>query len=102
DAGNQIAENCSKCGPTAIGVGGARGGGKSAWMFAQICLDDCKRFAGLKFLLIRKSAKALREQIRDLLRKTCPDATQYNYREQAGTIEFKNGSFIVIGHFKDE
>lgn len=100
-SGKPIKENCIDCGPTAIGVGGARGGGKSAWMFAQIALDDCERFPGLKFLLLRKSAKALREQIRDLLRKTCiPDS--YTYREQAGTIEFKNSSFIVIGHFKDE
>lgn len=101
DAGKEIKEDCKDCGPTAVGVGGARGGGKSAWMFAQIALDDCKRFPGLKFLLLRKSAKALREQIRDMLRKTC-QANSYNYREQAGTIEFPNGSFIVIGHFKDE
>ena len=101
DSGKEIKEDCKDCGPTAVGVGGARGGGKSAWMFAQIALDDCKRFPGLKFLLLRKSAKALREQIRDMLRKTCP-ANSYNYREQAGTIEFPNGSFIVIGHFKDE
>jgi phage terminase large subunit len=99
--GWDIKSECKNCGPTAIGVGGARAGGKSAWMFAQIALDDCQRFKGLKFLLLRKSAKALREQIRDMLRKTCQPNT-YNYREQAGTIEFPNGSFIVIGHFKDE
>ena len=101
-AGKPIKEECRDCGPTAIGVGGARGGGKSAWMFAQICLDDCQRFPGLKFLLLRKSAKALREQVRDLLKKTCANL-KYNYREQAGVIEFgETGSQIIIGHFKDE
>jgi len=88
--------------PSAVGVGGARGGGKSAWMFAQVCLDDCQRYHGLKFLLLRKSATALREQIRDLLLKTCK-SIDYNYREQAGIVEFpKTGSFIIIKHFKDE
>jgi phage terminase large subunit len=86
---------------TMVGVGGARGGGKSQWMSAQICLDDCQRYPGLKFLLLRKSATALREQIRDLLIKTCRNVP-YNYREQAGIVEFANGSFIIIKHFKDE
>ena len=93
--------HCRDCGPTAVGVGGARGGGKSAWEAAQVWLDDCQRFPGLKFLYLRKSAKALREQIRDLLRKTCPKDS-YNYKEQAGEIHFPNGSFVIIGHFKDE
>ena len=86
---------------TALGVGGARGGGKSQWMFAQICLDDCQRYAGLKFLLLRKTATAMREQIRDLLLKTCR-GIKFNYREQVGIVEFENGSFIIIKHFKDE
>jgi hypothetical protein len=98
----ELPMDCPDCGPTAVGVGGARGGGKSQWMFAQICLDDCQRFSGLKFLILRKSVKALREQIRDLLKKTFKNPGAYNYREQAGQIEFPNGSFIIIGHFKDE
>lgn len=85
---------------SSLGVGGARAGGKSAWMFAQICLDDCQRFPGLKVLFLRKSATSAREQIRDLLLKTCKNV-KYNYREQAGLIEFENGSFIIIKHFKD-
>ena len=28
-------------GPTAIGYGGARGGGKSHWLLAQMGVDDC-------------------------------------------------------------
>ena len=30
-------------GPTGIGYGGARGGGKSYWLLAQIGGDDCQR-----------------------------------------------------------
>lgn len=88
-------------GPTMVGVGGARGGGKSQWMFAQISLDDCVRFPGLKVLLLRKSATAMKEQIRDMLQKTCK-FLKYNYKEQAGIVEFENGSFIIVKHFKDD
>ena len=30
-------------GPTAIGFGGARGGGKSHWLLSQMGADDCQR-----------------------------------------------------------
>lgn len=96
-----ILKGCKKCGPRYIGVGGARGGGKSQWMIAQTCLDDCQRFKGLNALYVRKSAKTLRSQIRNMLQKTCV-AGSYNYREQVGEIIFKNGSKITIRHFKDE
>jgi phage terminase large subunit len=33
-------------GPTAIGYGGARGGGKSHWLLAQMGADDCQRVPG--------------------------------------------------------
>ncbi|MDE2103523.1 MAG: terminase family protein, partial [Patescibacteria group bacterium] len=106
NAGRPIKSGCTDCGPRKIGVGGARGGGKSAWMFAQVCLDDCQRYPGLKFLYVRKSGKSLRQQVRDLLQKTFPAHSEsnplYHYREQFGEIHFPNGSFIIIGHFKDE
>jgi hypothetical protein len=35
-------------GPMAIGYGGARGGGKSHWLLAQMGADDCQRVPGLK------------------------------------------------------
>ena len=41
-------------GPTAVGYGGARGGGKSHWLLAQMGADDCQRVPGLKCLLLRK------------------------------------------------
>jgi phage terminase large subunit len=104
---SEIPMECPDCGPTAVGFGGARGGAKSHFMFAQITCDDPQRYAGLKILYLRKSATAAREQIRGLLRMVCHNQDgskriEYNYREQAGTIEFPNGSYIIIKHFKDE
>jgi hypothetical protein len=99
--GLPMTEDCPDCGATAVGVGGARGGGKSDWMFTQICADDVQRFPGLKVLYLRKSVTAAREQIRGLLLSVCK-GIKHNYREQAGTIEFPNGSYIVVKHFKDE
>src|SRR5512138_3351756 len=52
-------------GPTAVGYGGARGGGKSHWLLAQIGADDCQRFPGLKCLLLRKVGKTNRESLDD-------------------------------------
>src|SRR3954468_2604131 len=56
-------------GPFAIGYGGARGGGKSHWMLAQMGLDDCQRFPGLKCLLLRKVGKSNLEHFEDLRRR---------------------------------
>src|SRR5881397_3375403 len=52
-------------GPTAIGYGGARAGGKSFWLLAQMGADDCQRYPGLKCLLLRKVAKANLEHFED-------------------------------------
>src|SRR4051812_31691971 len=53
-------------GPSAIGYGGARGGGKSHWLLAQMGVDDCQRVPGLKCLLLRKVGKANVEHFEDL------------------------------------
>src|SRR6478609_4415607 len=53
-------------GPTSIGFGGARGGGKSHWLVAQMGGDDCQRFPGLKCLLLRKVGKSNLENFEDL------------------------------------
>ncbi|MEI8291278.1 MAG: hypothetical protein WCH99_17560, partial [Verrucomicrobiota bacterium] len=45
-------------GPKAVGYGGARGGGKSYWLHAQIGVDDCQRVPGLKCLILRKVGKS--------------------------------------------
>ena len=36
-----------------LGFGGARGPGKSHATFAQVALDDCRRYDGLKALYLR-------------------------------------------------
>src|SRR5712671_7554699 len=56
-------------GPTAIGYGGARGGGKSHWLLAQMGADDCQRYPGLKCLLIRKVGKSNLENFDDIRRR---------------------------------
>src|SRR4051794_26769956 len=43
-------------GPTGVGFGGGRAGGKTFWMLAQMGLDDCMRVPNLKCALVRKSA----------------------------------------------
>jgi phage terminase large subunit len=87
--------------PLSIGFGGARGGAKTHATFAQISLDDCQRRDGLKFLFLRKVAKSARESIADLRRKVLPRCP-HEYKEQSGTIKFKNDSHIILGHFNYE
>lgn len=88
-------------GPTEIGYGGARGGGKSHWMLVQIAVDDCQRYPGLKCLLLRKVGKALREGFEDLLRRTLGNL-EYTYNSSQHRLTFPNGSVIILGHFQKE
>lgn len=85
--------------PEELGYGGARGGGKSHWMLAQMAIDDCQRYPGLKGLLLRKVGRAAREAIEDMRPKVL-GRTPHKYVR--GTLSFPNGSRIVLGHFKDE
>lgn len=88
-------------GPTQIGFGGARGPGKSHGLFAQIALDDCQRVENLKCLYLRKIGKNAREQFEDL-RRAVLRMTPHEFKTQAGTVHFPNGSRILIGHFNNE
>jgi hypothetical protein len=88
-------------GPNQVGFGGARGGGKSHWLIAQIGADDCQRHPGLKALILRKVGRAVRESFEDL-RLRVFSGLKHTYRRQDGVLEFPNGSRIVLGHFKDE
>lgn len=88
-------------GPTEIGYGGARGGGKSHWSLVQVAADDCQRFPGLKCLFLRKVGKALKEGFEDLLRRTL-GTLEYTYVASKGTLYFPNGSQILLGHFQKE
>ena len=88
-------------GPTAIGYGGARGGGKSHWLLAQMGADDCQRVPGLKCLLLRKVGKANLEHFEDLRRKLF-NKLPHEFSAFRGILSFKNGSRIIAGHFQNE
>ena len=88
-------------GPEAIGYGGARAGGKSHWLLAQMGADDCQRAPGIKCLLLRKVGKANIEHF-EALRSKMFGALPHEYQGHRGTLTFANGSKIVAGHFQAE
>jgi len=88
-------------GPTAIGYGGARGGGKSHWLLAQMGVDDCQRVPELKCLLLRKVGKANLEHFEDLRRKLFYKLP-HEFSAFRGILTFANGSRIIAGHFQNE
>jgi len=89
-------------GPDEIGFGGSRGPGKSHALFAQMVLDDCKRFPGLKCLYLRKIGKQAKEQLEDL-RLSVLFATPHKYNRHEGIIVLEESrSRVLLGHFKDE
>ena len=88
-------------GPTAVGYGGARGGGKSHWLLAQMGADDCQRVPGLKCLLLRKMAKANIENFEDFRRRLF-SRLPHEFSAFRGILTFANESRIVLGHYKTE
>jgi len=88
-------------GPTAIGYGGARGGGKSHWLLAQMGADDCQRYPGLKCLYLRKIGKKNLEHFDDLRRKLFRHL-EHDFSPSRGVLTFANGSEIHNGHFQTE
>ena len=88
-------------GPTAVGYGGARGGGKSHWLLAQVGADDCQRVPGLKCLLLRKVQKSGVESFDDLRRRLFAHLP-HEFSVHRGRLTFANGSRIISGHFQTE
>ena len=88
-------------GPREIGYGGARGGGKSHWLLAQMGADDCQRAPGLKCLLLRKVGKSNLENFNDLRLKVFRHLP-HEFSSSRGHLIFPNGSRIVAGHFQHE
>ena len=88
-------------GPTSVGYGGARGGGKSHWLLAQMGADDCQRVPGLKCLLLRKVGKANVENFEDLRRRLF-GGLSHEFSAYRGVLTFRNGSRIIAGHFQAE
>ena len=89
-------------GPTDIGVGGARGPGKSHGVFAQVTLDDCQRVPGLKGLFLRQTGKSADESFQDLVDSVLLGRIQYKYNSSNGILQFPNGSKVILGGFEDE
>ena len=101
-AASAAARLCDRVdGPTAIGYGGARGGGKSHWLLGQMGVDDCQRIPGLKCLLLRKVGKANLEHFEDLRRKLFT-RLPHEFSAFRGILTFNNGSRIIAGHFQNE
>src|SRR5881409_917881 len=99
-AASAAARLCDRAdGPTAIGYGGARGGGKSHWLLAQMGGDDCQRVPGLKCLLLRKVGKANMEHFEDL-RQRLFSKLKHEFSGYRGVLTFANGSRIIAGHFQ--
>ncbi len=87
-------------GPTQIGIGGARGPGKSHGTFAQTAIDDCQRIPGLKVLYLRKIQKNAKEQFEDLRRAVL---SHVKHEFTNGVLHFtENGSRMFLGHFRNE
>jgi phage terminase large subunit len=87
-------------GPIELAYGGARGGGKSFWLLAQLA-EDCMRFPGLKCLMLRKVGSSGKEGFEDLLPRVLY-GIKYKYVPTSNLLIFPNGSRIKLGHFKDE
>jgi hypothetical protein len=101
-AASAAARQCDKpTGPTAVGYGGARGGGKSHLLLAQMGADDCQRVPGLKCLLLRKVGKANMEHFEDL-RQRLFGRLKHEFSAYRGILTFANRSRIITGHFHAE
>jgi phage terminase large subunit len=88
-------------GPTEVAMGGARGPGKSHWSLAQVAVDDCQRYPGLKALVLRRVGKAARESFEDLRPKVLGNLP-HDYNSSRGILTFPNGSRVILGHFHNE
>ena len=99
-AASRVAD--SSTGPVMIGVGGARGPGKSHGVFAQITLDDCQRIEGLKGLFLRQTGKAAKESFEDLITSVLSGTTKFTYNRSSNILEFPNGSKTILGGFEND
>ena len=101
-AASAAARLCDRSdGPTAVGYGGARGGGKSHWLLAQMGADDCQRVPGLKCLLLRKVGKANTEHFEELQRRLFV-GLKHEFSGYKALLKFGNGSQITAGHYQAE
>lgn len=83
---------------TEIAYGGAAGGGKSAlgclWL-----IEMCQKYEGSRWLMGRAKLKTLKETTLNTffeLSSKLDISDQYTYKDQAGVIEWHNGSQIIL------
>lgn len=86
--------------PPEVGIGGARGGGKSFLVFALVCLYECMRIPNAKWLYLRKTAKASGEQIEDMAKRVFQFV--HGVEVKRNRIDFPNGSRLIIGGFNND
>lgn len=95
------ARECDRAdGPTEVGFGGARMGGKSHGVLSQMGADDCVRHPGLRCLFLRKVGSSARESFEELLPRTIGSLGIYTPTQ--GMFRLRNGSAIRLGHFQNE
>lgn len=87
-------------GPVDIGLGGARGPGKSHAVLSQVALDDCQRVDALKVLFLRQTGSAAQESFDDLIDKAVRGRVEFH--KTKNSLRFPNRSRILLGGFKDE
>jgi len=86
-------------GPFWIGLGGARGPGKSHAIMAQTLLDDCQRYPGLKVLFLRKVKRSAAESMEDLTRRVLHGV---QHTRTADRITLPNSSRMLHGGYNNE
>lgn len=84
-----------------IGLGGARGPGKSHAAMEQVVVDDCQREPGVKFLFLRSIKKSARESFEDLIGKTLR-LTPHTFNRSDGVLTLPNGSRVFLGGFRND
>lgn len=89
-------------GPVDIGVGGARGPGKSHATFAQVTLDDCQRVPRLKGLFLRQTGKSAEESFGDLIENILVGRLAHQYNSSKNILRFPNGSRVILGGFEND
>src|SRR5262249_41417594 len=101
-AASAAARLCDQAdGPTQVGYGGARGGGKSHLLLGPMGGHDGQRASGLRCLLLRKVGKANTEHFEDLRRRLF-GGLKHTFSAYKGVLTFANGSQIIAGHYQSE
>jgi len=83
-------------GQAIVGYAGPRGEAKTHAVIAQVVLDDCIRWPGIRCLYLRKIKASSKEQLGIIISKVS------NKTPKNGVVTLANGSTITIGGFKDQ